>query len=130
MRGAISPTGAPNGAGVDAPLTAREVVALATCDGARALGLGDVTGSLEAGKQADIAIVDVSGPHHGPAPERDPYTTLVHATRASDVRLTMVAGRVLYRDGAWTTLDPRAVQADARAELTGLLKRASVVEVG
>jgi cytosine/adenosine deaminase-related metal-dependent hydrolase len=134
VRGAIAPTGSTGGAsggnGADTPLTAREVVALATCDGARALGLGDVTGSLEAGKQADIAIVDVSGPHHGPSPERDPYTTLVHATRASDVRLTMVAGRVLYRDGTWTTLDPRAVQADARAELTGLLRRASMVEVG
>jgi cytosine/adenosine deaminase-related metal-dependent hydrolase len=60
---------------------------------------------------------------------RDPYATLVHAARASDVRLNMVAGRVLYRDGAWTTLDPRAVQADACAELAGLLRRASMVEV-
>ncbi|MEK7330489.1 MAG: amidohydrolase family protein, partial [Candidatus Eisenbacteria bacterium] len=70
------------------PLTAREVVALATCDGARALGLGGATGSLEAGKQADIAVIDVSGPHHGADPERDPYTALVHAARVSDVRLT------------------------------------------
>ena len=109
-------------------LTARDVVALATCDGARALGLGETTGSLEAGKQADIAVVNVSGPHLGPAPERDPYATLVHAACAADVRLTMVAGRVLYRDGAWTTLDPEAVRADARAELDGLLRRANRVE--
>jgi len=131
--GAGSPAGSATGAAgvarADAPLTARDVVALATCDGARALGLGDVAGSLEAGKQADIAVVDASAPHHGPAPERDVYTTLVHAARAADVRLAMVQGRVLYRDGAWTTLDPRAVQADARAELAGLLKRASMVEV-
>jgi cytosine/adenosine deaminase-related metal-dependent hydrolase len=111
------------------PLAAREVVALATCDGARALGLGDATGSLEAGRQADIAVVDVSGPHHGAAPERDPYTALVHAARASDVRLTMVAGRVLYRDGAWATLDPAAVRAEARAELGGLLRRADLARV-
>ena len=64
-----------------------------------------------------------------PDSARDPYTTLVHAARASDVRLTVVAGRVLYRDGAWTTLDPRAVRAEARAELAGLLKRASLLEV-
>jgi 5-methylthioadenosine/S-adenosylhomocysteine deaminase len=112
-----------------APLTAREVVSLATCEGARALGLGDAIGSLEVGKQADVAVVDVQGPHHAPAPERDPYTTLVHAARASDVRLTLVAGRTLYRDGAWTTLDPRAVRAEAKAELAGLLKRASLLEV-
>ena len=108
------------------PLTARDVVALATRDGARALGLGEVTGSLEPGKQADIAVVDLSGPHHAPGGDGDPYTALVHAARASDVRLTMTAGRVLYRDGAWTTLDPRAARAEARAELAGLLRRAGV----
>jgi 5-methylthioadenosine/S-adenosylhomocysteine deaminase len=111
------------------PLSAHEVVSLATCEGARALGLGDAIGSLEVGKQADLAVVDVQGPHHAPAPERDPYTTLVHAARASDVRLTLVAGRALYRDGAWTTLDPRAVRAECKAELAGLLKRASLLEV-
>ena len=115
--------------GPDVPLTPREVVALATCDGARALGMGDVTGSLEAGKQADIAVVDATGPHHAPDPVRDPYATLVHAARTSDVRLTMVAGRVLYREGAWATLDPRSAQADGRAELAGLLRRATLVEV-
>jgi len=131
-RAAGSPAGADvatGAAGADAPLTAREVLALATCDGARALGMGDVTGSLEAGKQADVAVVDTTGPHHAPDPMRDPYATLVHAARASDVRLTMVAGRVLYRDGAWTTLDPRATRADARSELVGLLRRATLVEV-
>ena len=116
-------------AGAVQPLSAREVVSLATCEGARALGLGGTTGSLEVGKQADLAVVDIQGPHHAPAPERDPYTTLVHAARASDVRLTLVAGRTLYRDGAWTTLDPRAVRAEARAELSGLLKRATLLEV-
>jgi 5-methylthioadenosine/S-adenosylhomocysteine deaminase len=130
--GAARPSAGPSagdGAGTAPPLTAREVVSLATCEGARALGLGDAIGSLEVGKQADLAVVDVQGPHHAPAPERDPYTTLVHAARASDVRLTVVAGRTLYRDGAWTTLDPRAVRAECKAELTGLLKRASLLEV-
>ena len=110
-------------------LSAREVVALATCDGARALGLGETTGSLEVGRAADVAIVDVSGPHHGADPERDPYTALVHAARATDVRLTMVAGNVLYRDGTWRTFDPAAVRAEARAELGGLLGRANLVGV-
>lgn len=106
------------------PLTARDVVALATCDGAQALGLGDRIGSLEVGRQADLAVIAVHGPHHGPDPERDPYATLVHAARPSDVRLTMVDGRVLYHDGSWSTLDPAAALADARAELRGLLRRA------
>jgi 5-methylthioadenosine/S-adenosylhomocysteine deaminase len=106
------------------PLTARDVLALATCDGARALGLGERIGSIEAGKQADVIVVGADAPHHAPHAERDPYAALVHAGRATDVRLTLVAGRVLYRDGAWATLDaPRAV-AEAQAEARGLVRRA------
>jgi 5-methylthioadenosine/S-adenosylhomocysteine deaminase len=109
----------------DDPLPARDIVALATCDGAAALGLGDVVGSLEPGKRADIAVVDVAQAHHAPFAERDPYTTLVHAARASDVRLTMVDGRVLYANGRHTTLDPERVTADARRESQTLLMRMS-----
>jgi cytosine/adenosine deaminase-related metal-dependent hydrolase len=110
----------------DRPLSARDVLALATREGARALGLADAIGSLEAGKQADVAVVGASGLHQGPNAAADPYATIVHATRASDVRLTMVAGRVLYRDGAWTTLDAARALADARAEADGLLRRAGM----
>lgn len=105
------------------PLAAREVFSLATIDGARALGLGDRIGSLEVGKQADLAIVEAAALHQAPNAERDPYAAIVHATRASDVRLTMVAGRVLYRDGAWTTLDGARVAADARDEARALIER-------
>lgn len=107
-----------------APLSAREVLGLATREGARVLGLGDATGSLEAGKQADVIVVDASAPHHTPAPDADPYAAIVHGARATDVRLTMVAGRVLYREGAWTTLDAARVVSDARAEARGLVRRA------
>ncbi len=110
----------------DDPLSARDVVAMATCDGARALGLGEVTGSLEVGKQADLAVIDISAAHHAPFGERDPYVTLVHAARANDVTLTVVAGRVLYERGTWATLDPQRVVADARAEGRGLVRRAEI----
>jgi 5-methylthioadenosine/S-adenosylhomocysteine deaminase len=105
------------------PLAPHEVVALATCEGARALGLAGVTGALAPGLAADVVVIDVRGLHLGPEPEADPYTTLVHASRASDVRTTMVDGRVLYHDGRWTTLDPEAVVREARQERRGLLRR-------
>ena len=108
----------------DDPLPARDVVALATCDGADALGLASEVGSLEVGKQADVAVVRIDQAHHGPFAERDVYTTLVHATRASDVRLTMVQGRVLYRDGAHTTLEPARVASEAVREGRALAQRA------
>jgi 5-methylthioadenosine/S-adenosylhomocysteine deaminase len=104
-------------------LEARDIVAMATCEGARALGLGDSIGSLEAGKQADVVVVDVSGPHHAPH-AADVYTALVHSARPDDVRLTAVAGRVLFRGGAWCTLDPDRVLGDARMESAALARRA------
>ncbi len=109
----------------DDHLGAREALALATCEGARALGLGGVTGSLEVGKQADVIVVDHERLHQAPNATRDPYTTLVHATRADDVRLTMVAGRILYRDGEWTTLDPGRVMAEARTAARELARSAT-----
>ena len=107
-------------------LTAREVVELATCRGAEAIGFGAVTGSLEAGKQADVVVLDADAPELAPNATADPYTTIVHAMRPSHVRLTMVAGRILYRDGAWTTLDPDRAAADARVEARGLVRRAGL----
>lgn len=106
------------------PLSARDVLSLATREGARALGLEARIGSLEVGKQADVIVIDAGSLQQAPAPERDPYAAIVHAARPADVRLTMVAGRVLYQDGEWSTLDPRRVAADARQELAGLLRRA------
>jgi 5-methylthioadenosine/S-adenosylhomocysteine deaminase len=106
------------------PLTAREVLGLATLEGARALGLGDATGSIDVGKQADLVVLDTSGLHLAPQAEADPYTTIVHAARAGDVRLTMVAGRALYRDGEWSTLDAARAVSDARAEARALVRRA------
>jgi 5-methylthioadenosine/S-adenosylhomocysteine deaminase len=121
LAGLISRTLDPEG-----HLTARELLALATCEGARALGLGGVTGSLEQGRQADVIVVDHTAPHLAPNETLDPYTTLVHAARATDVRLTMVAGRILYRDGTWTTLEPERVVAEAREEARGLIRRADI----
>ena len=108
----------------DAPLPARDIVALATCDGARALGLFDRIGSLEVGKQADVVCVDVDTPRCAPFGMHDPYATLVHAANSSDVTLTMVAGKVLYDWGDWRTMDPLHVVAEAQAEGRALLERA------
>ncbi len=108
----------------DAPLPARDVVALATCDGARALGLFDQVGSLEAGKQADITCVDVDTPRCAPFGQGEPYAALVHGANSSDVTLTVVAGRVLYDWGDWRTLDPLQAVADAQEQAEALLERA------
>jgi 5-methylthioadenosine/S-adenosylhomocysteine deaminase len=87
-------------------LPAAELLRMATLDGARALGLVHRVGSLEAGKDADLCAVSLAGPHVRPAP--DPLAALFHAARASDVSLTVVRGRVLYRDGRFEAIDAPA----------------------
>lgn len=80
---------------------------LATLGGARALGLQDRVGSLEPGKDADLTAISLAGPHV--VPVSDPVAAIVHSATVGDVRLTVVRGRVLYRDGEFSTLEWGAV---------------------
>ncbi len=73
---------------------AKETVEMATIGGARALGLEKEIGTLEPGKQADLCVVRTGDLHSFPT--YDPYSALVYATRASDVRLTVINGETRY----------------------------------
>lgn len=97
-------------------LPAKEALLMATRWGAEALTLGDITGSLEPGKRADLIVVDRSPLHNAPHFERNPdniYSQLVYAAHASDVQHVMVNGRWLMRDRALLTLDEDALRAAA-----------------
>jgi 5-methylthioadenosine/S-adenosylhomocysteine deaminase len=105
-------------------LPARDVVWMATREGARALGLDDTIGSIEAGKRADLILVDTSAAHL--APGTDPWSTLVYAARGTDVRLVMVDGEVLVEDFRLTRIDPIDVARTARAAAAQLASRAGL----
>jgi 5-methylthioadenosine/S-adenosylhomocysteine deaminase len=105
-------------------LPARDVLHMATREGARALGLDRVIGSIEPGKRADFIIVDRDRPHL--APGTDPYSTLVYAARGTDVRTTVVDGEVLVRDFELVKLDAHQVAAEAHAAATRLRSRAGI----
>jgi len=92
---------------------AQQALAMATIGGARAIHQEKEVGSLEAGKRADVIVVDLSAPHL--VPLYNFYSHLVYAAKASDVSDTIVNGRVLMRDRKVLTLDVRQVLADARA---------------
>jgi 5-methylthioadenosine/S-adenosylhomocysteine deaminase len=94
-------------------VSAHEALAMATIGGARALGMDDRLGSLEAGKLADIIAVRTDRARQ--VPLYDPVSHLVYVAHGDDVILTVVNGRVLYRDGAVRTLDANRVIAEARA---------------
>jgi 5-methylthioadenosine/S-adenosylhomocysteine deaminase len=93
-------------------LPARDLLRMATIEGARAMKLDDRIGSLEAGKRADLVAVDLGNPRTTPV--WDLASTLVYAAKASDVTLTMVDGRVLWDGTRVRTLDEAAVLRDAR----------------
>ncbi len=94
-------------------LPARQAFELATLAGARALGLEAEVGSLEVGKRGDVVVIDVDRLHV--VPTADPYSMLVYAARASDVRDVVVDGRVVVRAQELLTLDKGATIARARA---------------
>jgi 5-methylthioadenosine/S-adenosylhomocysteine deaminase len=95
---------------------------MATREGARALGLEEEIGSIEPGKRADLILVERDRPHL--APDTDAYSTIVHAARGTDVKLTMIDGEVLVRDFSLTQLDSSEVAATARTAAAALLSRA------
>ncbi|MBS7646542.1 amidohydrolase [Candidatus Bathyarchaeota archaeon] len=102
-------------------LPAYQVLRMATLDGAKALGLGRITGSLEVGKRADIVLVDVSKPHLKPL--NDVYAALVYSARGSDVDTVIVDGRILMENRKVQTLDESAVMERAEKCTADLLAR-------
>jgi 5-methylthioadenosine/S-adenosylhomocysteine deaminase len=104
--------------GDPASLPAFQALQLATLGGARALGLEEQIGTLEVGKQADIAIFDFDAPHLTPC--FDPYSHLAYAALPSDVTAVMVQGRWLYKDRSFLTLEREAVLFEARKRTKGL----------
>ncbi|WP_127356599.1 amidohydrolase [Actinacidiphila soli] len=93
-------------AGDPTAITAEQAVRMATIESARALGLADRLGSLEAGKRADLLVLDLGRPHL--TPRHDPWSMVAYAAAAADVRDTVVDGRILMRDRELLTLDEAA----------------------
>jgi 5-methylthioadenosine/S-adenosylhomocysteine deaminase len=103
-------------------LPARDVVWMATREGARALGLDQDIGSITAGKRADLVLIDRDRPHL--TPSADPWSTIVYSARGTDVRMVMVDGDMLVRDFELTGLDAREVTAAARSAAAQIASRA------
>jgi cytosine/adenosine deaminase-related metal-dependent hydrolase len=105
-------------------VSAADLFEVATLGGARALGLDADIGSIEPGKYADLAILDLRRAHaFGPD---DVFTQLVYSARASDVRTVLVGGKVVVSDGVLTAFDEADAIADAAIQRGALLKRAGL----
>jgi len=106
-----------------AALPAPDLFELATLGGARALGLDADIGSIETGKLADLAVIDLRHAHAA-GPE-DVYTRLVYSARAADVRQVLVGGKIVVENGQLIAFSEAEAIADAAQQRTRLVKRLS-----
>jgi 5-methylthioadenosine/S-adenosylhomocysteine deaminase len=84
-------------------MSARTVIRMATCNGAKTLGLDSLVGTLEAGKKADLCIIDMNRPHLTPL--YNEYSHLVYAVNGADVDTVLINGKVVMRDRKLLTID-------------------------
>jgi 5-methylthioadenosine/S-adenosylhomocysteine deaminase len=94
---------------------------MATIDGARALGLDAMTGSLEPGKHADVVRFD--GGSFGATVVHDPFQQIVYGAGPESVADVWVDGNSLLADGAFQGFDPRSIVPKVR-ELARVLAKA------
>jgi 5-methylthioadenosine/S-adenosylhomocysteine deaminase len=93
-------------------LGAKAVVEMATIEGARALHMDKEIGSLEAGKKADLIIINLDEPNA--VPMYDVYAQLAYAIKASAVETVVIGGNVVMRDRKLLTVNEQEAVAKAR----------------
>jgi len=94
---------------------------MATSNGAKALGLEREIGSLEAGKKADLIIIDTHKPHF--YPRHDQISALAYSAQGSDVSTVIADGKVVMEDYEIKTVDMEKVMFEAQRAAEGLMAR-------
>jgi cytosine/adenosine deaminase-related metal-dependent hydrolase len=112
---------------------AMTVLEMATINGARALGLDKLIGSLEVGKKADLVILNAGALYAAPwDPTQvcsggiDPVTVVVHSCTGADVETVVVNGVTVVQDGKLITLDEREIISKSKMVIAGIRKRSGV----
>jgi 5-methylthioadenosine/S-adenosylhomocysteine deaminase len=98
-------------------LPAKIILAMATRLGARAIHLGDITGSIEIGKRADLILLDHTGTHSSPRFMHDPdgiYSQIVYSSKSTDVTDVMVDGKWLMKERRLLTLNASELLVQAQ----------------
>ncbi len=104
-------------------VSARQVLEMATINGAWDLGAADRVGSLVPGKRADLILIRTN--ELNMAPLGDPVTAVVRSAQPHNVDTVVIDGRILKRDGRLTALDAEDIAARAAESLEGLRRRAN-----
>jgi 5-methylthioadenosine/S-adenosylhomocysteine deaminase len=105
-------------------IPAKQALRIATIGGAVALGLEKQIGTLEAGKQADVTVVNLRSLHS--SPYLDPVSALVYSAQNADVQSVVIDGEVVMKYGELLTMNERAVVEEASRAGTELINRAGI----
>jgi 5-methylthioadenosine/S-adenosylhomocysteine deaminase len=104
-------------------VSAEQAFEMATIRGARALHLENLIGSIEAGKRADVVIVDANQLNQ--TPFYNVYSCLVYATKAEDVRTVIVNGKIIMLNRSLLTLNENGIKKDANLYRQKIIKSLS-----
>ncbi|WNS80570.1 5'-deoxyadenosine deaminase [Domibacillus sp. DTU_2020_1001157_1_SI_ALB_TIR_016] len=108
-------------------MNARTVFRMATIGGARAVGMGHEIGSIEAGKRADLVMLNLNHFHTFPSYDVDPVSRIVYSATRADVETTIVDGRIVMENGMMKTIDKTTVLREADASIKRLLKKTTIM---
>ncbi|MDD3012348.1 MAG: 5'-deoxyadenosine deaminase [Candidatus Gastranaerophilales bacterium] len=105
-------------------IDAYKFLEIATIDGAKTLGLDEEIGSIEAGKKADIIILDLKNDFHSwHSDEADIASRIVFSAKSSDVKTVIIDGKIVMKDRELLTVNKETVLNNCKAEIARLLVR-------
>lgn len=107
-------------------MNARTVFKMATIGGAKAVGMEDEIGSIEVGKKADLAILNLNDFHTYPSYGVDPISRIVYSATRADVETTIINGKIVMEDKVLKTVDKKNILNKANVSISRLLKRANI----
>ncbi|TDL78533.1 5'-deoxyadenosine deaminase [Peribacillus frigoritolerans] len=109
-----------------AAMDAKTVFQMATIGGAKAVGLEKEIGSLEVGKKADMAILNLNQFHTYPSQDSDPISRIVYSAGRGDVETTIINGKIVMENRIMKTMDKEIILREANNSIHRLLKRAAL----
>jgi len=107
-------------------MDAKTVFRMATIGGARAVGMEKEIGSVEVGKKADLAILNLNDFHTFPSFDVDPISRIVYSATRADVETTIIGGKVVMEQGIMKTIDKELVLKESDRSIKRLLSRTSL----
>ena len=107
-------------------MDAHTVFKMATIGGAKAVGMENEIGSIEVGKKADLAILNLNDFHTYPSYGVDPISRIVYSATRADVETTIINGEIVMEDRVLKTVNKRLVLDEANTSIKRLLDRAFI----